>query len=144
MTRRSVLQLVACTVLLAGLAAGTAGFLEELRAVYRRENASRILTPELAERVRYIRSRIPPEVEILYVSFRQPPDAWHSRLWQRVLYPTRVVIVEGDQAPAGPGKAARFALAAGNPPPDLAFRWRVAFRPLPGEAETLWFGELSP
>jgi hypothetical protein len=145
MTRRPVLRLVASAVLIAGAAVGAAAFRTEWRAAFRRESPSRIVTPELAARVRYVRGRVPSDAEILYVSSGQAADAWQSRLWQRVLYPVRVVIVEGNQIPpAGPGKAARFALTAGGPPPGLEFRWHVAFRPLPGETERLWFGELSP
>jgi hypothetical protein len=145
MTRRRVLSLVSGAVLAAGLAVGAAGFRTDLLAAFGKESSSRIVTPELAARVRYVRSRVPSGAEILYVSSGAATDAWQSRLWQRVLYPARVVIVEADALPpAVPGKSARFALAAGPPPAGLRFRWRVAFRPLPGETETLWFGELPP
>ena len=77
------------------------------------------------------------------------PEYWYSRLWQRALYPRNEVVIQ--QPPVPPGRLnelrakyrARFAVAAGDPPVDPGFLWKVDLGRVNGPGEA-WFGELKP
>ena len=99
------------------------------------------IPPELAEGVRLIEARVPAGVSIAYLGNQKPPDNWFSRLWQRALYPRRVILFEtepsavkldtADQPRVQALEASRaaysirYAISAGNPPRDPGFLSRV-------------------
>lgn len=150
---------VAAAVVFAGaLAAGGRAIVEDLRTAFR-QAPTRILPPEIEEQARKIRSRIPPGSVVLYVGNRRPPDTWYSRLWQRALYPTRLVIAEREksavvldrgEAPRATVRQLRdafspgFAISAGIPPEDPGFSSHEILPAVPGYPYETWFGELKP
>jgi hypothetical protein len=107
----------------------------------------KVFSPELSAQIRSVEGRIPPGVSLLYLP--ATPEYWYSRLWQRALYPRNQVILQQPPIPAGrlaelrARYGARFALAAGDPPADPGFLWKVDLGRAPGAGET-WFGELGP
>ena len=107
----------------------------------------KVVSAELRAQIRRVEARLPPGAALIYAP--ASPEYWHSRLWQRVLYPRNDVILV--QPPVPPGRLAelrakygvRFALAAGDPPADPGFLWKVDIGRAPGTGDA-WFGELKP
>ena len=155
---RAVLLAAGALVLGASLVTGIRGIAADLRTV--RSAPRHAIPPELAEGVRLIEARVPAGVSIAYLGNQKPPDNWFSRLWQRALYPRRVILFEtepsavkldtADQPRVQALEASRvaysirYAISAGSPPRDPGFLSRVELPPIPGYPYVIWFGELAP
>lgn len=160
-SRLRQIALVCAGVIVLGtsLRAGIRGFAADLRVAFRSAPLHAIPL-ELSDCARMLKARIPREASVVFLGNQNPPDNWYSRLWQRALYPRRVLIlepgpgaVELDTAgrPRVPGldelRAAysiRYAISAGNPPEDLGFLSHVELPSIPGYPYVNWFGELNP
>ncbi len=107
----------------------------------------KVFPPELSAQIRKVEEKLPPGVSLIYVP--ASPEYWYSRLWQRAFYPRNQVVIQ--QPPVPPGRlgelraryGTRFAVAAGDPPADPGFLWKLDVGRAPGVGET-WFGELGP
>jgi hypothetical protein len=151
---RAVLLAAGALVLGASLVTGLRGFAADLRQAYR--GAPRhAIPPELVEEARMIEARVPAGASIAYVGNQEPPDVWFSRLWQRALYPRRVLLFDTEPRASNQPRvqaleasraaySIRYAISAGNPPRDPGFLSRVELPPIPGYPYVLWFGELAP
>jgi hypothetical protein len=157
--RQVILPLAGIVILGVSVTAGVHGFDSDFRLASR--SAPRhAIPPELDAEVRRLRTKLPPNASIFFLGYDSPPDVWHSRLWQRALYPTRVVILERQPGAVIPGGtiedpwaglrelqrtlSIRYALSAGNPPDDPGFLSRVEMPRIPGYPYIVWFGELRP
>lgn len=156
---RAALAVVGAIFFVTSLRAGYRGFASDLRLAFG-SAPMHAIAPELMDQARMLRRRIPRGDSILYLGNQNPPDNWYSRLWQRALYPRRLLILERapsavklDTAarPRLPGldelRAAypiRYAISAGNPPADPGFIAHEELPPVPGFPYAVWFGELAP
>lgn len=159
MKRSWILATAGAVVLATSLWAGVRGFAADIRLAF--VDAPRhAIPPEILEQARLLKARIPRDAYVLYVGNQTPPDNWFSRLWQRALYPRRVLILEqGKRAVTLDTKeqlrvkgleelraeySVRYALSAGNPPTDPGFLTREELSRIPQYPYVTWFGVLKP
>lgn len=147
MRQSAIFKAAAGLVLAASLWIGVGALDADLRRAFRDAPRS-VFAPEFRAQRDRVTQVVPPGESLLYLS--ETPEVWHSRLWQRALYPRNSVIeVQPPQSPARLRElrkryGARFAISWGNPPFDPDYRWKVALGTLPGLAGETWFGELAP
>ncbi|HUF17396.1 MAG TPA: hypothetical protein VMS12_05055 [Thermoanaerobaculia bacterium] len=140
-----VIIISAALMIAAAVACGGFAFARELFVVFTYAH-QRQVAPSLHEQVAEIR-RIAP-IGTRFVWLNQHPEQWFSRLWQRLLYPDPVFIVDhgpgSDSVIAGLKRrhSVRFAFSAGAPPIDPGYVWRIQLKPPPGAPGEFWFGEL--
>jgi hypothetical protein len=137
----------ATAVFLASVAAaGVFAFVTEIVTDFRWA-PSTAFPPGMSRSCEKIRAAAPEGAPIFYV--HADSDKWLSGLWQRALYPQHVYVVvsaDGSLDPAAREVRSRFAvgyaLAAGNPPPDPGFEWKLSLPALPGYPPVYEFGKL--
>ena len=89
-----------------------------------------------------------PKGAVFYIM--DQPEYWQAGLWRRSLYPDNPVIQVFDPSqihtPQMEGARHKFhisyALAAGNPPPDPGFEWKIELPAFPGSV-SLVLGKLK-
>ncbi len=157
--RRGPLVAAAAILVAMSLWTGLRGFATDMRVAFR-DAPRRAIPPEIEEQARLLKARLQRGESLIYFGNRKPPDIWYSRLWQRALYPTTVLIVErenravtlrGQEPPRMPSLeelrksfSIPLAISAGNPPDDPGFVSHVALPRTPGYPYDLWLGELRP
>ena len=107
----------------------------------------RVFSDAFLGQVRAVESRVPPGAVLLYVA--PPSNRWPFLLWRRALYPrNEIVLLESPVQPPDLARlrskyGIRYAIAAGDPPPDPGYLWSVPLGRTPHVAETS-VGELRP
>lgn len=142
---RATLIVLTAVVIAAGLLAGTRAFSRVIRIVFR-DAPRKVVADERLDRAAFVRSMTPPDAPLFYVMGE--PEYWQSRMWQRMLYPRIVFLI--DAGDIGSGRIntlkerykVRFALSAGENPLDPGFLWKRRLPDVPGTIP-LWIGELK-
>lgn len=157
--RHAVLAAAGAILLGTSSWAGISGFAADLRVAFL-SAPWHAIPPELSDCARILKARIPREASVIFLGNQNPPDNWYSRLWQRALYPRRLLILERGQSAVQLDTTGRprmlgfdelratypirYAISAGNPPEDLGFLSHVELPSIPGYPYVNWFGELRP
>jgi hypothetical protein len=93
-------------------------------------DGSGVVSAALQQQLHVVRQHAPVGSRFVYVSVR--PDEWHSRMWQRLLYPDPVFIVQGVDRTTSK-RIARltrregvgFVICAGEPPAGIRMLWQM-------------------
>lgn len=99
--------------------------------------------------VKVVRTIVPRGSTVFYIMDR--PEAWQIGLWQRSLYPEYVLLPIQGRAQLQTIESRRlrqengiqYAISAGNPPIDPAFKWHLALSSYPNAIPTI-VGKLPP
>lgn len=139
------ITLCAGIVLAAGLLSGGVQFANDTRVAFLWAHQEQI-PPVLDQQLAAIRRVAPEGSRFIWVN--RTPEHWFSRIWQRLLYPDPLFIVENESdldttfVRWVDEYDIRFVFSAGDPPIDPGFAWRVRMSPPPGAPGEIWFGEL--
>jgi hypothetical protein len=106
----------------------------------------RVFSDAFLGQVRAVESCVPPGAVLLFVE--PPSDRWSFLLWRRALYPRNEVVLLETVAPSDLARlrskyGIRYAIAAGDPPPDPGYLWSIPLGRTAHVAETS-VGELRP
>lgn len=106
----------------------------------------RQVAPLLHEQLAEIRRLAPPGTRFIWIN--RVPDQWFPKIWQRLLYPDPMFIIQGESALAKDFDelrheyVVRHVFSSGSPPIDPGYAWHVRMTAPPGSLDELWFGEL--
>ncbi len=134
--------LLASVVFGAALYCAARRSVEDLTYIFR--SAPRQIVPEGHDvQVQIVKRHVPQGETLFY--FMDKPEAWQFGLWQRSLFPGYVLIPVRESAQIHSEMVrvlearhhVRYALAAGSPPPNLSFSWKVPLPEYPNGIPTI-------
>ena len=142
---RALLAICATAVLSSGVVSAWRNLSFQLPLVFKHAH-QRQVPPALHELLAQIRRAAPRGERFIWIN--RVPDRWYPLVWQRLLYPDPMFILQGEEEMGRRFEElrrkyrVRFVFSSGLPPVDPGYAWRTVIPAPPGSTDVLWFGEL--